>query len=59
MLIKFIKDSIWDCIKDKEVALFMIFSGEGEILWHKGREVRGRNIKNGQHHADDLMILYL
>jgi DNA-binding NtrC family response regulator len=48
MLIKSIKDSIWDCIKDKEVALFMIFSDEGEIIWHQGREVRGRTISEGK-----------
>ncbi|MBU4269077.1 MAG: hypothetical protein KJ808_09565, partial [Acidobacteria bacterium] len=48
MLIQSIKDSIWDCIKDKEVALFMIFSDQGEILWHQGRGVRGRNIIDGK-----------
>ena len=47
-MIKSIKDSIWDCIKDKEVALFMIFSDEGEILWHQGREVRGRTISGAR-----------
>lgn len=47
-MINSIKDSIWDCIKDKEVALFMIFSDEGEILWHQGREVKGRNIAEGK-----------
>lgn len=48
MMIKSIKDSIWNCIKDKEVALFMIFSDEGEILWHQGREVKGKHIKDGK-----------
>lgn len=48
MLIESFKNSIWDCIKDKEVALFMIFSDQGEILWHQGRGVRGRNIKDGK-----------
>ena len=48
MMIQSIKDSIWDCIKDKEVALFMIFSDQGEILWHQGRGVRGRNIIDGK-----------
>ena len=27
-----IKEGIWECIKEKDVALFMIFSVEGEIL---------------------------
>jgi DNA-binding NtrC family response regulator len=47
-MIQAIKNDIWDCIKDKEVALFMIFSDEGEILWHQGREVKGRNLKDGK-----------
>jgi DNA-binding NtrC family response regulator len=48
MLIQSIKDSIWDCIKDKEVALFMIFSDKGEILYHRGRHVKGRTIGEGR-----------
>ncbi len=47
-MIQTIKDGIWECIKDKEVALFMIFSNEGEILWHRGRDVRGRTIGEGK-----------
>jgi transcriptional regulator of aromatic amino acid metabolism len=48
MLIQSIKDSIWDCIKDKEVALFMIFSDQGEILWHQGRGVKAQTIGEGK-----------
>ncbi|MCU0236879.1 MAG: sigma 54-interacting transcriptional regulator [Acidobacteria bacterium] len=48
MLIQSIKDSIWHCIKDKDVALFMIFSAEGEILWHRGRAVMGGTIAEGK-----------
>lgn len=44
MIIQAIKDSIWNCIKNKEVALFMIFSDEGEILFHQGRQIQGRTI---------------
>ncbi len=47
-MIATIKNIIWDCIKDKKVALFMIFSNEGEILWHQGREATGRTIMDGR-----------
>ncbi len=47
MLIQAIKDSIWQCIKNKEVSLFMIFSNEGEVLWRQGREVKGKTIRDG------------
>jgi transcriptional regulator with PAS, ATPase and Fis domain len=48
MMIEMLKKTIWDCIKGKEVALFMIFSDQGEILWHQGREVKGRTIGEGK-----------
>jgi DNA-binding NtrC family response regulator len=48
MLIQSVKNSIWDCIKDKEVALFMIFSDKGEILYYRRRHVKGRTIGEGR-----------
>lgn len=47
-MIQAIKNDIWDCIKGKEVALFMIFSDQGEIFWHQGREVKGQTIGEGE-----------
>ncbi|MCU0236730.1 MAG: sigma 54-interacting transcriptional regulator [Acidobacteria bacterium] len=47
-MIETLKNMIWDYIKDKEVALFKIFSNEGEILYHRGRDVKGRTIVEGK-----------
>lgn len=35
-----IKEKIWSILKNKEVSLAMIYDGCGEILWHRGREIR-------------------
>jgi DNA-binding NtrC family response regulator len=48
MMMQSIKDGIWECIRGKDVALFMIFSAEGEILWHRGRAVMGGTIAEGK-----------
>jgi len=46
-MISTIKKAVWNCLKGKEVALFMIFTKEGEILYHRGREVEGRTLAEG------------
>lgn len=43
-----IKTKIWELLKEKEVSLAMLFNGEGEILWHRGREITGKTIANGK-----------
>lgn len=47
MMIQAIKDEIWRLVQTKKIALFMIFSADGEILWHRGRLVTGRTIAGG------------
>jgi transcriptional regulator with PAS, ATPase and Fis domain len=42
-----VKTQLWDILKKKEVSLVMIFDKNGEILWHKGREIVGRSIHLG------------
>jgi transcriptional regulator with PAS, ATPase and Fis domain len=43
-----IKTKLWDLLKEKEVSLAMLYNSEGEILWHKGREIVGKNIHVGK-----------
>ena len=43
-----IKSRIWELLKQKEISLAMIFNRQGDILWHRGREVYGRSIAGGQ-----------
>jgi len=42
-----IKNKIWELLKDKEVSLAMIFHREGEILWHRGRKIKGKSLEDG------------
>lgn len=42
-----IKDKIWNLLREKEVSLAMIYDREGKILWHKGRETRGKDVRTG------------
>jgi len=46
-MIGIIKERIWNIIKDKEVSLVMFYDNTGEILWHRGRKIYGRNVNSG------------
>jgi transcriptional regulator with PAS, ATPase and Fis domain len=46
-MFEIIKDKIWNLLKEKEISLAMIYDKEGEILWHKGREIQGKNVFTG------------
>lgn len=43
-----IKTKLWDQLKEKEVSLAILYNREGEILWHKGRDIVGKNIDEGE-----------
>jgi len=47
-MIEHLKTKIWDILKNKEVSLAMLFDRDGEILWHKGRNIKGKNIAEGK-----------
>ncbi len=42
-----IKTQLWDILKKKQVSLVMIFDNNGDILWHRGREIDGKSIHLG------------
>lgn len=42
-----IKEKIWNLLKEKEVSLAMIYDEDGKILWHKGREIEGKDVFTG------------
>jgi transcriptional regulator with PAS, ATPase and Fis domain len=46
-MIEVIKNKIWSLLKEKEISLAMIYDREGEILWHKGREIEGKDVFTG------------
>ena len=43
-MIEAIKNKLWSVLRDKEVSLAMVYDRHGRILWHRGRDVVGRNI---------------
>jgi transcriptional regulator with PAS, ATPase and Fis domain len=47
-MIDSLKTKLWDLLKEKEVSLAMLYNKEGEILWHKGREIKGKTIRDGE-----------
>lgn len=47
-MIELIKTKIWKLLKEKDVSLAMIYDRNGDILWHKGREIKGGNIHEGE-----------
>jgi len=50
-----IKTKLWDLLKEKEVSLAMLYNREGEILWHKGRDIIGRTIDEGEGFSKSYM----
>lgn len=46
-MIETIKTKIWEILKEKAVSLAMVYDREGRILWHKGRNIVGRTIQDG------------
>jgi transcriptional regulator with PAS, ATPase and Fis domain len=46
-MIEMVKDRIWVLLKDKEISLAMIYDNNGKILWHKGREIEGKDVYTG------------
>jgi transcriptional regulator with PAS, ATPase and Fis domain len=47
-MFEIIKNKIWTMLEKKEVSLAMVFDRDGRILWHKGREIKGNVIHEGE-----------
>ncbi|MCP4216650.1 MAG: sigma-54-dependent Fis family transcriptional regulator [bacterium] len=46
-MIEIVKEKIWELLSKKNVSLAMIYDVDGNILWHKGRKIIGRNVEDG------------
>lgn len=46
-MIEMVKDKIWDLLKEKKISLAMIYDNKGKILWHKGRDIEGKDVYTG------------
>lgn len=47
-MFELIKDKIWNLLKEKEISLAMIYDDKGKILWHRGREIEGKDVYTGR-----------
>lgn len=47
-MLETVKERLWELLQEKEVSLAMIYNKQGEILWHKGRRIMGKNIRDGE-----------
>jgi len=47
-MIESLKAKLWSLLKEKEVSLAMLYNKKGEILWHKGRVIKGKTIYDGE-----------
>jgi DNA-binding NtrC family response regulator len=55
-MLDIIKTKLWDILKEKEVSLAMVYDREGRILWHKGREIIGKTIQEGEGFSKSFLI---
>jgi transcriptional regulator with AAA-type ATPase domain len=47
-MFEIIKEKIWTLLKEKEISLAMIYDEKGKILWHRGREIEGKDVYSGR-----------
>ncbi len=47
-MIESIKNRIWAMLKEKDVSLAMLYDKEGDILWHRGRKIKGKTVQTGE-----------
>jgi transcriptional regulator with AAA-type ATPase domain len=46
-MLEVVESKIWDLFRKKNVSFAMIYDIDGNILWHKGRTIKGRTIDDG------------
>ena len=47
-MIASLKTKLWDLLKEKDVSLALLYNKKGEILWHRGRNIKGKTIEQGE-----------
>ncbi len=46
-MLELISNKVWELLKKRDVSFAMIFDINGNILWHKGKEITGSTIHDG------------
>jgi hypothetical protein len=47
-MLETVKEQVWELLKEKDISLAMIYNKKGEILWNRGRPIRGKNVHQGE-----------
>jgi DNA-binding NtrC family response regulator len=55
-MIESIKEKLWLLLEDKSVSLVMIYNLDGEILWHRGRCIIGRTVREGENFCQSYIL---
>jgi len=55
-MIENIKKKLWDLLLEKSVSLVMIYNREGEILWHRGRQIVGKTVAKGDNFCKSFVL---
>ncbi len=54
-MIRHFKEKLAAKISQKRVGLAVLFAGDGRILWHSGRPIRGKNLDDGRGFSKTLV----
>ncbi len=55
-MLESVKTKLWDMLKEKKISMALIYHRDGEILWHKGRRIRGRSVRDGEEFCKSLIL---
>jgi transcriptional regulator with PAS, ATPase and Fis domain len=55
-MIESIKTKLWDLLKEKRISLAMIYNRDGEILWHRGRRIRNKLVREGEEFCKSYIL---
>jgi DNA-binding NtrC family response regulator len=47
-MLEIIENKVWNLLKKRKVSFAMIYDIDGNILWYKGRNIKGRTINDGE-----------
>lgn len=51
-----LKKQLWKILQGKDVSLAMVYDKCGDILWHKGRPIRGKSVNKGEGFCKSYII---
>lgn len=55
-MIEMIKARIWELLREKEISLAILLNRDGDILWNRGRKIKGRTVGEGEGFSRSLIL---